>query len=103
MCGLAATCALAACTAVDRHDVANLSRITPTPEGFLFHAQANTSHPENSAHYEAVRVDVMKRFAEANGYCPRGYTAGRRNLIRRPPTPIGIDTLRDITYYARCN
>lgn len=94
---------LASCAAVDRQQLASASQFTPGQNGFTFVAEANTNMQEDNPKAEAQRLLVMSQFNERNGTCANGYTVADRAVARRPPTALGVKTLAQITYRARCN
>ena len=89
-------------TACARIDMDNLSGIRPTEGGFVFRTIADTIYQEDDPEAERDRMNALGRFVEANALCPEGYEIVERQVVRRPPTFIGIDTLRDIYYTGTC-
>ncbi len=87
------------CAEVDMNQV---SSIMPNEKGFVFKTMTFTNYPENSSGAEKDRTDAMNIFVVANKLCLNGYEVLQRQVVARPPTLIGIDTLRDIYYHARC-
>lgn len=83
-------------------DMNQISSIVPNEKGFVFKTMSFTNYPEWSASAEKDRTDAMKRFVVANKLCVGGFEVFQRQVIARPPSLIGIDTMRDINYHARC-
>lgn len=90
-------------TACARLDMDRLSEIRPTDGGFVFRTFADTVYQEDDPEAEQDRTNALARFVEANALCPEGYEIVERQVVKRPPTWIGIDTLRDIYYTGACN